>query len=485
MPTVLALDWDQDRLWLMEAELGRNGPRVRWYGQLQWPEELEPWEQTEQAAEALRQFLQHHHFSAKEVTVALGRSEVVARRMSVPLVPQEELPQIVRIQAETKVSTALDQLRLDFVPLGPRGEQQEVLLVELQQEKFQRLTELLDKCGLSVRRVTISSVALAQLLAQLRGPLSAADAELIVLATHTRVEVVAVRGQSLVFSHGSPLASPGANGQQVLLEVQRCLGALRNWDPELSLSRIWVLGPQGEQEHLAAELQQRVSPPVEVLDLTPLAPKQAPQELAAWSVVLGLLSLEGQARVEVVDFLHPRQPPAPAHPVRRRLIGALVGAGVVLGLLASWVGWQAARLDEQIAQVQTELERAQQVVQRSQKLHRTASALQSWQQSQVAWLPHLQQLLQAQQVHQPPAVYLTQLHLESLAHGRKGQVRVQGSGRAQSRQAAEEFLQFLADRGYRVRPQALEPDPEGEAYPWRFGLDVEVPSPAKRSSASR
>ena len=51
--------------------------------------------------------------------------------LSACLIPDDELPDIVRMQAATKSPTPLDRLRLDFVPLPNRGEGREVLLATI------------------------------------------------------------------------------------------------------------------------------------------------------------------------------------------------------------------------------------------------------------------------------------------------------------------------------------------------------------------
>ena len=62
--------------------------------------------------------LRELRISTITVLISLPRQDTVVRQLEVPGdVPDNELPDIVRLQAETKISSSLDQLLLDFLPL--------------------------------------------------------------------------------------------------------------------------------------------------------------------------------------------------------------------------------------------------------------------------------------------------------------------------------------------------------------------------------
>ncbi len=482
MPKLLALEWDQRSVRAVEAELGRNGPRALHALNWHWPEQIDPLEAPEEAGSLLREQLDQRGIRAREVLVALGRNEVVLRRLQLPPVPDEELPALVRLQAEMKVSAALEQLMLDFLPLpwSAEDDQREVLLVETPREKVEAIQAVLAAAGRETRQVSITPVALTELLQR------ASDAEtapadqgqLVVWPAQGRFELSVFTGPHLLFAHAVPAAHE-ENEELLLAEIQRTLGAVLRSDPGLAIARVWLVAGPGEYDSLRKRLPERMRWPVEMLDPLETLRWQVPGEQtgqrAAWAGAVGLLWGAAQPLAQGVDFLHPRREPEPRNHRRQRLLAAGAAAAVVLGGLFGWVQYQAAGLEQQLRLVQQDLSQLQQALKQSQHVPKHAQMVEQWARTRVDWLEQVHRLARLLQEQQPREIYLTQFRVLPVSGSAAGPVaRVQGSGYAASRREVQRLYQRLAEEGYRVHPRAILPDTDQQRFPWRFELDLEV-----------
>ena len=493
MPKVIALEWDQRLLTAVEAEVGRNGPRVLRGLPWQWPSQLDPLEEPEQAGALLLQQLEQQGFRARETLVALGRNEVVVRRLQLPAVPEEELPAVVRLQAEMKLTTAIESLLLDFLPLPvpPGEEQREVLLVEAPRQKVEAIQAVLSQAGLEVAQVSITPVALAELLLRTlaRQGSEPAEAELLIWPARGRFEISVVQGRHLIFSHSVPTPHE-TDEEAILAEIQRTLGAVLRSDPQLVIAQARLVVGPGEHEALRALLPQRLR--YELKELDPLqavrwrVPEEKTGQHAAWAGAVGVLWAAGEMLSPPLDLLHPRQEPAPRNTRRQRLLAAGAAAALLLGGLFGWVHYQAAGLDQQIQAVQQDLAQLEQELKRSQHVPQHARAVQQWARTRVDWLGQLHHLVRLLNEQQPRQAYLAQLRVLPVGSSPDGPAaRVQGTGFAASRGVVLRLYQRLAEEGYRVHPRAVVPGAEPGRFSWRFELDLEVPSSmASASSAS-
>ncbi len=490
MPKLLALEWDQRHLGAVEADVGRNGPRIGRALRWQWPSQLDPLDSPEEAGLLLQQQLQQHGFRAREALVALGRNEVVVRRLQLPAVPDEELPAVVRLQAEMKVSTAIDSLLLDFLPLPAQGEenQREVLLVEAPREKVEAIQAVLSQAGLEVAQVSITPVALAELLLRTlaRQGTEPKQAELLIWPAQGRFEISVVQERHLIFSHCVPTAHEPAE-EDILAEIQRTLGAVLRSDPQLAIAQARLVAGPGEHEALRALVPQRLG--YELQELDPLqavrwrVSAEQTGSHATWAGAVGMLWAAGEMLSPPLDLLHPRREPAPRNTRRQRLLAAGAAAALLLGGVYGWVQYQAGGLEQQIQLAQQDINQLEQNLKQSQHVPRHAQAVGQWTGTRVDWLGQLHHLAQLLEEQQPRQAYLTELRVLPLSGSSDGPAaRVQGAGRAASRAAVLRLYQRLAEEGYRVHPRAIVPEDQRERFSWRFELDLEVP-PTRANAA--
>ncbi|MFM7071647.1 MAG: type IV pilus biogenesis protein PilM [Planctomycetota bacterium] len=115
MSRILALEWDSREARVVVARRrGRTAVIEQAFA--------EPWEG---AAPALDRMLAAHGLRRVDTLVAVGRASIELRLLSLPPVPSEELPDIVRFQALKQFSSVGEDWPIDFVPvsikLSPTG----------------------------------------------------------------------------------------------------------------------------------------------------------------------------------------------------------------------------------------------------------------------------------------------------------------------------------------------------------------------------
>lgn len=499
MSDFLAIDWEQRQLCVLDAQVARGTVRVRKWLRLEWPEELDPVRQPQEAGAWLRDELARLDVGGRQLLISLPREEAVVRQLDVPNAPEEELPELVRLQAETKSSSSLDRLVLDFLPL-PRpadAEGRQVLMVTMPRERIDRLQELVSAAGLELASIGLSAAATAELVARVEADRRDDRATpCLVLARHgKRVEISVMRDRHLLFSHSTHITAEDErqDAGTVMAEIRRSFGALSRLDPGLTVRRAWVLGTDEESGFLGRELAEQLACEVRTLD-----PLSAPNvrfdaadgigRHASYAGAVGMLLGETGRTVEAVDFLKPRKAPVKRDRRKVRLVLATAAVAIAAGAFFGTVQWKAHVLQGQIEERRGELAELQKSVEQGQPTVQAADLIDTWDQSHASWLDRMRKLNET--LPGTEHVYFSNFQLSAssnyAAASRRaspgaasgpahvsGTLRIQATGYAKKRKDAEDVYQGLATAGFRVRPQQLAKSTKDTDYPWQFELDVE------------
>src|ERR1700722_10365310 len=150
MSEFLALDWDDQQLLALDAQVAPTSVHVRKRVHFEWTAEARPFEHAEAAGKQLRLELDRVGVAATKALVSLPREEAVVRLLELPECSDDELPELVRLQAATRSAVPLDRLLLDFLPLpriaGIAGRR--VLMVTLGKPAADRIQAVLTAAGL-------------------------------------------------------------------------------------------------------------------------------------------------------------------------------------------------------------------------------------------------------------------------------------------------------------------------------------------------
>ena len=315
--------------------------------------------------------------SAKRAEIILPRAAAVLRKLSLPNVPEEELPDVVRMQAATKSPTPLDRLRLDFVPLPRRGDGWDVLLATVAGRTVDEILTSVRTAGMEPAALGLSPFGYA---AKIAGNVPT----LIVAVQKTSAEITVARSGSVLMAHATDLPGGDLDEDQQWLssEISRAVVAADHLEAGGRIDRIVLIGPQDLLEPLGDSQASRYEGETELifdaagLDVTT---EGGDVDAAALAATLGQLVSGGPPRL---NFLSPRK--RIEKPDRRRLrIGMAVG-GVLAALITAFgVSWgKQNALQNEIDVLNIESARLEQEIKLGQPSVDAMNAIDSWKDGQ-------------------------------------------------------------------------------------------------------
>ncbi|HEV8069262.1 MAG TPA: hypothetical protein VGP76_16095 [Planctomycetaceae bacterium] len=492
MSEYLALDWDDQRLVGVAAQVASKRVEIRAVLDFTWGEGETPSEHPEAAGKRLRAELDQISAPSGSVLVSLPREEAIVRLLELPECTDDDLPELVRFQAVTRSAVPLDKLLLDYLPLPTLKDVagRRVWMATIGKPVADRVQAILSAAQLEAGAIRLSSLGAAELIAHQPGvALSASDpATLIVSCVDLRIEITAIWQNRIVLMHAATLSShdpPEAQLSQILAETSRSTVALSQAAPGLQIGSGWLIGPRTEQSPLATMLTERfgfkfhvLTDPASTPGVTAANSSLAMTPLA--SAPLGLLLEQAAQRVDAIDFLHPRrQHPKPD---RRRLYMGLGAAAAVLLLLGLWGAIQRRvwQYDDEIAKLTESNNKIKALLDKSKDLRETAGWVEDWTRRDIDWLDQFRVIEQAK--NGADKLYLTSF--DANVATRDKLATIVAAGRAKVPSEVDEFEDKLVELGYRVPPKEISEDTTDPQYPVKIDLNLEIVDAAPKPSAA-
>ena len=488
MSELLALDWETGTLRGVAVRSAGGETSLLGEFSAEWPESLAEVTDVAATTEQLKRCLAKLPSKPGRVLTVLPRDATVVRKLDLPDVPDNELPDLVRLQAATKLATPVDKLVLDYLPLPKSDDHpgRSVLLVTFEGDRLRNLNEALKGAGLEPVGCLISAATVADLAARVVSLETSGAATLVAYQHGARMELSVVFRQRLIFAHSVRLPSESSRGhvQPLMAELSRVLVAARQVDHAAAIEHVLVIQDGGTDDLVLQALRERFPDQVRQLDAAEIARAAGfgmNDASRLSSPALGALLAESGARIEGIDFLRPRKAVVERDP-RYKKYGLIGTAAAAVLLIGGWIyiSMLGSR-DEKIAALEEEVSRIDQILNRPQTRESLAAAeaLDAWSLGTASPLETIGEL----QTHLAGTDRLYFTTLRFSPETRDAVAHIRGSGFARQRRDVEDLYQRLADAGYRVRPQTVIPgsrrDPD---YPFAFDLDVDVLRPAAESA---
>ena len=309
---VLGIDWDGREFRVIEATIGRGTLEIE--RALVLSMEREPSANDPAAVgRFLRSRLDALGISTRAVRACLGRSQAFFRSYTLPAVPDEELPALVRFQVVKELSFPGEQAIIDFALASPEvngsgTNTRQVLAAALRPELFAACQTSLEAAGLKLQALGLRPFAIARALAHVLGrkaDVTGPSAELVLAIGAEATELAVVRGDDLVYSRAlkrldaraldgdrspegkidhqdstddkqafsqGPAQASDAGGETLnalVSEVRRSLAAYSSQFPQWPVQQVYLLGGVTIERRLSEELRRSLGLPVESVD--PLA----------------------------------------------------------------------------------------------------------------------------------------------------------------------------------------------------------------------
>ncbi len=471
----LAIEWGSDRVVVLQGKPAGKHINARKAAVLEWPEEIDPGKAPQKAGEWLRGELTSRGFTLKQTLVSLPRESVVVRPLELPNVTNAELPDMVKLQAATKVTLGADKYLLDFIPLPPRGsDTRDVLMTTVPTDVTDNISAVLTAAGLEITSIGVSSFNTGELVTrQMDAKTKAAQQlHLCVSKAGNRVEVALLRG-NCALATSSTRIDDALNGQKAVnAEINRLRLSAQQLHGGLPVSHIWVTPNDAEGQGLGEFLSSRHHAEAECFDPLGGTGEVDPSQRGHFAAVAGHLLGHSSSQTETVNYLSPRK--AVEKRDTRKLKMALIGGGIALVLLAGWWvtrSW-AANIDDEADFLEQQVAEIRNNVNANSKDVAAAGLLSDWEDSRVHWLDQMEELNKTL-----PGGDLAIVDKFNFSPGRSGQRPVAHmEGNARGRAEAKDFADKLQRMGYSVEYDTEPSDIGDDDYTVSFKLDAILPS---------
>jgi Tfp pilus assembly PilM family ATPase len=330
----LALDWDQNQLHVVSANVRGNSVQVQ--KAVVWSENHTPNPaEAEELGHALRDRLKEAGIAPAPVLACVGRDRVIVKEVRFPHVPESEEPALVRFQAIKELTDNPDDVIIDYAIAGNgnNGERKAAALV-VRREVLATYQKLCQSAGLKLQALTPRLIGVSACVRQVIGktvvtpPPEPADAVIaVVVIGEKTAELCVMRDQTFLLARSMPAAANLAS------DIRRNLAVHSGQMPQYPVKAVYLAGKG------AGELRERLSEVVEVPVHTfdPFAGSEArglpTGNRGTFAGAVGLLHSQMSGR-QPINFVSPRQPTPPKNPNVRYYRLALIGwVTLVLGLL--------------------------------------------------------------------------------------------------------------------------------------------------------
>jgi hypothetical protein len=480
MAETLVIEWDRDRL--IAAVGSTSGSSVRVRASVAVDRENGVLKASE-LGEKLRTALSTADISATEAIVVFPRHQVTFNRVELPNLSGDELPDMVRMQAATRLTVPVESVGLDFVPqpVAPGAQTRDVLLVTLPQKHVDDVHEALAVAGLEVAGIRISSFGIAEAVVNaglLSKKVDPQAVEAIISLSSDSIEMIFMTGHNVAFSHsGASWSSLDGIEQAVRAEVSRARLAAAEDIGEYAVRRLTVIGSPDVSAKVPDSITKRLND-AEVVRIDPngtLVNGHLAEGLAASDMLaaVGAIASFQTTSVEAVDLANPRKTPEKKDYGRLK---TMLIAGITVLLLAGGWTWRSDKVSAlnkdatALADEAADMKDAYKLGKNDLLLD---ERLTEWTDRDISWLDELKKIQEI--MGSTERVFIREFKFSL----RKGDyvATFDAEGYAKSSRDVEDLMRVLTDAGYEVAANPIQQTPRDPDYPTELILEVSIPAP--------
>jgi hypothetical protein len=450
----LVLDWARQGLTLLEADITRDVIDTHQESNWTWPENAGP-DEPDRLVEWFRDQVQERGWHGRRATVVLPRSVATLKVLDLPPVSDAELPELVMLQVESRSSTELSEIVVDFAASGRTpGDRRLVLVAACPRGLVDLVERALTTAGLVRQGLVLGELC--------RPPESLPASEGIVACLRTAVD----RIELTLFWRGLPVVSSTLG-----LEAS---DTIRTDEVVGTLDRLWSGLP------VSARLPAIDTLLVEGRNAESLATALATAR--TWSVfhvptATGvsdnggrLVSVLAEIRSGgcVVDWFRPKRPRNRGRDRIRRAVVAALAAAAVLFWGWSRLAEDARAMEAQVTAMRSEARELSALVERGAAIVEADERIGDWERRNTDWgglLTRIRVLL-------PGRDDLVLTGISADIRGDLPSLRLKG--RARNAEVVTGVHKALLDMGddTRFRPGPVESRSDDSDYPVPFDLEI-------------
>lgn len=387
----LILDWQKDSILLARAQ-GAGAAAKFTTASLQPFGKLSD-NRLVSASEAVRTAAEHLGQKG-DVTVLVARELVELRTLQLPFIDQDDLPDVIRFQAQRQFANLTDACAVDYVLLPPVAEQelQTALVAAMPPGLLGEIETTCAAAGLNVVQVAFRPLEVARLATQ--SQLVPTDGlSMIVCVADNEADLLLMRDGQVVMVRSTNL--PHENDQRkttLQAEVRRSLLAAASELGNQPIDKVLLVVAQEQEQDLVATLQQATKASVVTFhpDILLSAGDRslANQSATRLAGMAGALSIPTADTQVVIDFKNPkRRPPAQSHKRTWILSGAAAASILLLGFL--WYSSTLSQLKEEAESYRSEINSKKEIGQSAQNSLMELNEIEAFLNGAPNWLDEL------------------------------------------------------------------------------------------------
>ena len=401
-----------------------------------------------------------------DAVVLLGRGIASLKTIRVPVVPDNELPQVVSFAVEGNTSQVGETI-VDYQS-GPihtgaspeTGDELEVFTAVAGVETIEAIKKMLAKAGLNPKRLGVRAYGVRALLPP---TLKSSACDIVLYAAEDSIEVSVWMGVQLRLCRSIAIVGGAVSPSRCVNEIRRTLASFHSQSEEGDVTSITFLGRDTAQ---VAE---------ETRNTTALTIHDSPfPELDAdFLAIVGGTSAADDKATWPIDFLRPKKA-APQSDQKRTmaLVGALV-AVIVGGGGFFLFNRELSRREREIKSLSAEVAQLTAEINEYKPTTERHEVIKQWVNSGDGLLDELQEVAAA--LPDTSDMILTGLEYNAGQNDQPGTIKLDGLSRDQRivTQAQTQFAS-TSDKRYEVVPRGMDPGSDVGAFVWRFGLDLMI-----------
>jgi Tfp pilus assembly PilM family ATPase len=410
MPHLLAIEWDDAEARLAVAEVRRDSvvleqafsitlesSRLKGGAESAGPVSMSGAHDLGAIGNQINEALTARGIRRGKTLVAVGRANIELKNLTLPPAPDDELPELVRFQAEREFNALSDEWPLDFIPLPSEPEEQlTVLAAAISPELIAEIQITCQGANLSPQRLILRPCAAASLLCRAR-PAEEKKLRLLVDLLAEEADLTVLAGDAVVFMRTArlPVESFQHDPLRILLpEIRRTIAAVHNRFTGRHVEEIFLCGEPAQQGALARDIGRELDIPAEVFNplscctLGPELRRSMPDQPGRFAPLVGMLLDEASPGIGTIDFLNPRR--KPEAPNRRREYTIAAAAALLLLLLGGgWMWYALGSLDDKIDELTEQVNGQSKQVKEAKELVDKAGEIDKWLGGEISWLDQL------------------------------------------------------------------------------------------------
>ena len=403
-----------------------------------------------------------------------GGADLRVRQISVPPVPEEELPEIVRMQVERLA--AAEGLAVDYIPPSQSEGQQSLLAAWCDESDLEHWSETIEQLGLRLgfiapRALCGTSIAPAR-----------QDRCLVAVGANSQIDFVLYESAKPLLTRSTPLADGPQSAER---ELRRTLLACNDGASDTAVDRVLHDG-------ILPTDTDSIDVQVEHFDLVAksrMLLQETEQQIEASE--LGALEWLINDQKPAIDFANPHGSEVADRSARPR-IAILVATACTL-LAFAWMAYTyldnlQAKLDE----TKQRIEMAEEDTEKFAPYAKRLAQLEAWQATDITWLDELERIsrkvrplrLDAKEFVASSDLRTTQLLGTSYVGSNESGGTIVLSARSKSA-STQDLENRLRDKWHEVEPQSTAEVLSDDGYNYRYIATIHVPAEIDSPSDSQ